>query len=443
MKPRHLCRPLIFLATTLALLTGPVRADDWTPLFNGRDLEGWRAVNVAPDTFIARDGMIVCRGTPHGFLATTKAYENFELEIEWRHLSIGGNSGLLLFAENLPATGAFFPRAIEVQILDTGEAPDKPKGFTSGDIFAIRGAQLTPQGPNIANGKRSRPSEDRIHPSPAWNRYHVICRDGEIHVSINGKAVSSAIHCNPRAGFIGLESEGTETHFRNLRIKELPTSRPPAELRAHDFSAYQSLSNGRDFSGWKRDERQAEVWSGKGLIIAAKPRVMGKELDLWTEKSYRDFELIVDWRLPSKPAPRSRATFTPDGLYVLDAKGEQVRKDILDAGDSGVFIRGYPLAQINIWSQPMGSGDINELHKDATLPEALRRAMLPSENADAPSGQWNRFIITVRGQSVTVVLNGKKVIDAVPIPHLPPEGPIGLQYHRDAVEFTNLYVREL
>lgn len=430
-------------ADLIAALQATGSESAWQPLFNGKDLAGWQPVNVAADTFTVRDGMIVCSGKPHGFLATTKVYENFELELEWRHLVPGGNSGLLLWAENLPAVGAFFPRSIEVQIIDAGKQGDPPQRFTAGDIFGIRGGKTTPQGPNPANGRRSRPTENRARLSPEWNHYRVVCQDGIIRLSINGQEVSSAINAVPRAGSICLECEGSEVHFRNLRIRELPSSRPAVEQTASVYAGFVPLLDGRSFTGWKTDARTAEVWNVDGMIVSAKPRVVGKDLDLWTEKSYRDFELIADWRLPAKPAPRSRATFTPDGLYVVDAKGEQVRKDLLDAGDSGIFFRGYPLAQVNIWSQPMGSGDINELHKDPALPAELRRAMLPSEHADAPFGEWNRFVITVRGQRVTVVLNGRKVIDNVALPNLPVEGPIGLQYHHDAVEFTNLYIREL
>jgi hypothetical protein len=91
----------------------------------------------------------------------------------------------------------------------------------------------------------------------------------------------------------------------------------------------------------------------------------------------------------------------------------------------------------------MGSGDINALHKDVALPAAIRRACLPAKRADAPFGQWNRFVITLRGDRVTVVLNGEKVIDQAELPGVPPHGPLGLQHHGDPVEFRNLFLKEL
>ena len=417
----------------------------WVDLFNGRDLSGWLPVNVAPDTFTVRDETIVCSGSPAGFLLSECAYENFVLELEWRHLSPAGNSGVLLWADDLPATGAYFPRAVEVQVLDPGSEVGRANAgrqFTGhGDIMAIRGAELTPMGRISENRRRSLPTELRVKASPEWNHYRIECRDGRIRLAVNGVFVTEAEQASPRVGFIGLQSEGSEIHFRNLRIQPLPGSSATIPPKP---GGYRALFNGRDFQGWvTTDPGITRVWSVKDGVISSQRSVPGKDLHLWTEAHYRDFDLIVDWRMPAKPEPRSRATFTPDGLYVLDEHGQPVRRDILDAGDSGIFFRGAPLYQVNIWSQPMGSGDINERHKDPALPAELRRAMLPRVHADRPFGEWNRFRIILRGERVTVWLNDTLIIEDVPLDGLPAEGPIGLQYHRDQLEFSNLFVRPI
>src|SRR5690349_9051608 len=67
--------------------------DGFVPLFNGRDLTGWVNGNCAPETWSVREGMIHCTGLPTGALRKTRQFENFILEVEWRHLSKGGNSG--------------------------------------------------------------------------------------------------------------------------------------------------------------------------------------------------------------------------------------------------------------------------------------------------------------------------------------------------------------
>ena len=69
--------------------------------------------------------------------------------------------------------------------------------------------------------------------------------------------------------------------------------------------------------------------------------------------------------------------------------------------------------------------------------------MTPKVNADAPIGDWNRFVITMKGDQLTVVLNGQKVLDRATLPGVPATGPIALQNHGTPVEFANIYLREL
>src|SRR6516164_5681043 len=95
-------RALLF--SLVVFLVPQLRAEDgFRPLFNGKDLAGWVPVNVAPETFTARDGMIVSTGKPTGVLRTDRQYENFVLELEWRHLRAGGNAGLFVWSDAMPA----------------------------------------------------------------------------------------------------------------------------------------------------------------------------------------------------------------------------------------------------------------------------------------------------------------------------------------------------
>ena len=247
----------------------------------------------------------------------------------------------------------------------------------------------------------------------------------------------------PRRGYLSLEAEGSEAHFRNLRIKELPTTNTPPDQSANAYEGFKPLLSGQDFGGWKFNDALAAVWTARGSHFISTAGVKGGHFDLWSEKNYRDFELSADWRLVKKPEMKALPTFTTDGLYVRDAQRQIIKAEIPDAGDSGIYLRGRPDYQVNIWSQPMGSGDIQELHKDEKIPAELRRAMLPKVRADAPFGKWNRFFITLKGDRVTVVLNGQTVIDHAQLPGIPSEGPIALQYHGDEVEFANVFIREL
>src|SRR5690242_11217960 len=87
-------------------------------LFNGENLLGWVNVNCAPDTWQVRDGVIYCTGKPRGILRTQNMYENYVLELDWRHLKPKGNAGLFVHSDALPQIGRPFSRSIEVQIMD-------------------------------------------------------------------------------------------------------------------------------------------------------------------------------------------------------------------------------------------------------------------------------------------------------------------------------------
>jgi hypothetical protein len=136
-------------------------------------------------------------------------------------------------------------------------------------------------------------------------------------------------------------------------------------------------------------------------------------------------------------------TFAENGLYARDAHGEIVRKESLDAGESGIALRGSSNFQVGIWSQPMGSGGVQVPNTDDGISAERTRAMLPKAKADAALGKWNRFFITLKGDRVTVVLNDQTVMENVQLRGIPAEGPIALQYHGDEVEFANIFIHEL
>jgi hypothetical protein len=209
---------------------------------------------------------------------------------------------------------------------------------------------------------------------------------------------------------------------------------------------FRSLFDGKTFAGWKHLDGHRGHWVVRDGVIAYDGKAEGKspiEKDLWTEKNYRDFVLRADWRLPSKPTEKPHPIVAPNGDFVLDAQGKRKMTPKLDAGDSGINLRGSRKAQLNIWSQDLGSGEINGYRTDQKMPADVRKACIPLKKADKPFGEWNRFEITMRDDRVTVVLNGELVIDKARLPGVPATGPIGLQHHGDPVEFSNLSIKEL
>jgi hypothetical protein len=98
---------------------------------------------------------------------------------------------------------------------------------------------------------------------------------------------------------------------------------------------------------------------------------------------------------------------------------------------------------VNIWCWPIGSGEVYGYRTDSAMPAEVKAGVTPKMNTDAPIGEWNRFIITMKGDRLTVSLNGKAVIENAQLPGVPAEGPIALQKHDGAIEFANIYIKEL
>lgn len=221
------------LVTVFALLavSAPMRSEEaaaFRDLFNGKDLTGWVNVNTEKDTWTVRDGLLVCSGKPTGVMRSEKQYENFILHIEWMHMQAGGNSGVFVWSEGTPAPGGPLPKGMEVQMLEL-EWPNlnldkdgKPRhpGYVSGELFGANGVEATPDNPR---GRRSMSYEMRCKGKGEWNTYDVVCVDGVVKLSINGKFVNGVSRSTVKKGYLCLESEGAEIHFRNIRILELPT----------------------------------------------------------------------------------------------------------------------------------------------------------------------------------------------------------------------------
>jgi hypothetical protein len=189
---------------------------------------------------------------------------------------------------------------------------------------------------------------------------------------------------------------------------------------------FTALFNGKDLTNWQGlidmnqrakltpDQREAEQkkandrtlthWTVKEGIL----HYDGKANNLQTAKDYGDFELWVDWKIGPK-------------------------------GDSGIYLRGNP--QVQIWDNPEGSGGLYNNKKHPRKPLKF---------ADKPIGEWNTFHIVMKGDRVTVHLNGVLVVDDTPLENywflgqpLPAKGPIELQHHGDALQFRNIYIKEL
>ena len=262
------------------------------------------------------------------------------------------------------------------------------------------------------------------------------------------------------------------TVFETLPHQTMVSSRPSASLR-HRFvlllvvlfstpfafagkGEWMTLFNGKNLKDWTfRSEAGKKVWSVKDGVIDCNPLASPRaDKNLWSKRSFGDFTLKLEWRIKDLQGGYNVPTINPDGSYVLGSDGKPVTQKI-PVTDSGIYVRGSSKHQINIWNWPIGSGEVYGYRHNN--PDAkVRTSVTPSENADKPIGEWNTFEITIQGKDLTVVLNGKTVINQARLAEAADFAPIALQHHggydpesdswkgsSSLVQFRNIKIREM
>lgn len=234
----------------------------------------------------------------------------------------------------------------------------------------------------------------------------------------------------------------------------LPVSFAGAQSEAPP-EGFTALFNGADFTNWKLPEGDNGHWRiVDGVIDYDAESEAPRDKCLWTAEEYKDFVLQLDWRIKETPFLNPNVPIVkPDGTHKRGADGKPITMVVPDS-DSGLYVRGASKAQINIWCWPVGSGEVYGYRMDESMPAEVRAGVTPKVNADNDIGQWNRFIITVKGNRLTVELNGKLVLDNAELPGLPESGPIALQHHGakkngewagppSLVQFRNIFIKKL
>lgn len=220
-------------------------------------------------------------------------------------------------------------------------------------------------------------------------------------------------------------------------------------------NGYTSLFNGMDLTNWIIPEGDGGHWKIEDGVIDydAQSEAPGDK-NLWSEKSYKDFILYIDWRIKETPwLNKNVPLIKPDGSHKLDENGKEIKLSIKDS-DSGIYLRGNSKSQVNIWCWPIGSGEVYGYRMDKSMPAEVRKGVTPLIYADKNIGEWNRFRIMLKGNLLTVDLNGNRVLANAELPGLPDSGPIALQHHGSMkngvwvsppslVQFKNIYIKEL
>ncbi len=195
------------------------RADGFVPLFNGKDLAGWKRYDSKAEGWTVVDDMLVCTGKGGGWLGTERDYADFVLRLEYRLLP-GGNSGVYIRA---PEKGHISRVGMEIQILD-----DSDPRYAKIDFYQYTGSIYHVVAPTRRAGK----------PAGQWNSMEIRAEARQVVVILNGKKIVDADldRClkDPEVakehtglarstGRIGLQSHSERVEFRNLRVKEIKT----------------------------------------------------------------------------------------------------------------------------------------------------------------------------------------------------------------------------
>ncbi|MDH4371777.1 MAG: DUF1080 domain-containing protein [Verrucomicrobiota bacterium] len=415
----------------------------FTPLFNGKDLTGFRggdtfdhrkllampeadrAAQIAKWTktltevdaktgkpnWHVENGELVNGG--NGAYATTeKDYGDFELLLEYKTVPLA-DSGIYL--RGVP----------QVQIWDSTE---KAKF----NIGANKGSG------GLWNNSPGAPGKDPLvladKPFGQWNSFRIVMVGSRVSVWLNGQSVvQHAVMENfydrkkpiPARGPIQLQTHGGEIRWKNVFIREIGGTEANQILASHGQEGFKSIWNGKDLSGWNGAVADYEVVDGS---IRCKK---GKGGCLFTQAEYADFAFRAEVQVPS-------------------------------AGNNGFAIR-YP-----------GSGDaayvaMTELQVLAEDYEAKTGSKLDPRQAyggaygmapahqgyQRPNGEWNFQETYVQGSRIRTELNGFVILDAdlstitnymANSPHpgkTRTKGHFGFAGHNDPVAFRNLSVKPL
>ncbi|MBI1902881.1 MAG: DUF1080 domain-containing protein [Planctomycetia bacterium] len=209
---RALCGAFLLAAVAAAARAEDKKAVD---LFNGKNLEGWVWVPREPgskidDVWSVKEGVLICKGKPPGYIRTEKDYTSYIITLEWRFdpAKGAGNSGVLL---RCIGEDKVWPKSIEAQ-LHSGNA---------GDFWNIDGFKMTVD-PARTKGRRTikltGEKESAEKPLGEWNQYEITVDKGTIKLKVNGKLQNEATDVEVVAGKIALQSEGAEIQFRNVKL---------------------------------------------------------------------------------------------------------------------------------------------------------------------------------------------------------------------------------
>ena len=162
-----------------------------------------------------RDGVLVLKAGPRGYVRTKDNFQDFRLTLQWRRPAEKkpGRGGVLI---RMTGDDKIWPRSLEAQ-LNAG---------SPGDFWGLVGFPLSGPTERLKQvehdqlGKLTNLTKtlDAEKPAGQWNQYEIIADGDLVTLKINGREVNRATQCDRSSGKICLTAEGDEIHFRNVRL---------------------------------------------------------------------------------------------------------------------------------------------------------------------------------------------------------------------------------
>jgi hypothetical protein len=427
-----------------------VFAGPWQPLFNGKDLTGWKEVNGTAPFTVEGDTIVgtTVAGSPNSFLATEQVFGDFIFECEVKQEVAPTNSGIMFRA--LSKADYKDGRVHGYQL----EIDPSARAWTGGIYDEARRGWFFPGDLN--------PATQKTYVFGEWNRLRIEAIGTSLRTWVNGQPVAHVIDAMTPRGFIGLqvhsvsgaEAAGRRIIWRNLRIQttDLKPS-PPDRVFVRNFlpnnlsddergQGWRLLWDGATTQGWrasKGTEFPAHGWKiENGELIVFEPKVGS----IVTLEEFAAFELQLEFNVSEKGNSGVKYFVTPA------EKGEPV---------------GLEFQLLDDERHPDAKAGVDGNRTTGSLYDLIPRKKLPSGAAIVPkAGEWHhaRIVVTPTGH-VEHWLNGIKVLEyergspdflarvarskyaKIPGFGLAPKGPILLQEHGDVVRFRSIKIRPL
>ena len=447
----------LFIALGMLCFCATVSAQgDWEPLFNGKNLKGWKKLNGAAEYRI-EDGAIVGVSrvnTPNTFLCTDKTYGDFILELSFK-VDEGLNSGVQFRSNSKPDYRNGQVHGYQYEIDPSARA------WSGGIYDEGRRGWLYPMTKNPCAQKAFKPGE--------WNKLRIEAIGDRIRTWLNGIPTADILDNADAAGFIALQvhgigdnaaMEGKTVRWKNIRIctTDLETEKMPeicclpqinfipnTICERDGAQGWTLLWDGKTTDGWrgaKRADFPPSGWEIRNDMLCVQ-KSDGRESanggDIVTTRKYKDFELVADFEITEGANSGIKYFVDPD---MNKGEGSAIGCEFQILDDQR-----HPDAKLGV----KGNRKLGSLYDLIPAPD----------NKPFRPGQFNTARIVVKGNHVEHWLNDVKLIEYDrnnqewnalvayskyrdwPNFGNSESGYILLQDHGDEVHFKNIKIREL